>query len=295
MVNAGAMPATRRQRQKKKTTEDEDYVPPAEEPPNSDPEPEEAPKRGGKKKPRKDVPKPKGAKAGTIRFLGDDEPGPGKPPERKGKPAKKGKPPVRKKTVAKRSSKAKKPAAAPKKPAAKPRVALKRAAKKPAAKPPAKKKPAAKPSSKPKAKPAAAPKPKPKPKPAAAPKPPAAPKQVQKGETVEARWSGDGKMYEAVVLDAVSDTKVRVPFTADDVTDLVPVASVKKLAKRGRGKKKEPQAAKPQAKAKPSARKKDGYPAAWAKFEEAATAFLDEYGDDPRASRDLSELFADKL
>ena len=66
--------------------------------------PTETPKHGRDKKKRaaRKPPKPC-AKAGTIRFLADGEPGPGKPP-------------VRKKTVAKRvaapSSKAKKPAAA---------------------------------------------------------------------------------------------------------------------------------------------------------------------------------------
>lgn len=166
-------------------------------------------------------------------------------------------------------------------------------AKKPAAKKPAARKPAAKPSkpSKPSSKAKA------KTKPAAAPKPPTAPKRVtkkvQEGETVEAPWSGDGKMYEAVVSEVVSATEVRVRFTADDVTDLVPVASVQKLAKRGRGKKKE-QGAKPRAKAKKaSARKsprKAGYSSALAKVEAAAKEFVDKYGQDPSACEDLSQL-----
>ena len=62
-------------------------------------------------------------------------------------------------------------------------------------------------------------------------------------------------------------------------------------------------AAKPRVKAKAPARKaparksprKAGYSSALAKLEAAAKEFLDEYGDDPRASRDLSELFADNL
>jgi len=100
-------------------------------------------------------------------------------------------------------------------------------------------------------------------------------------------------MYEAVVSEVVSATEVRVRFTADDVTDLVPVASVQKLAKRGRGKKKE-QGAKPRAKAKKaSARKsprKAGYSSALAKVEAAAKEFVDKYGQDPSACEDLSQL-----
>ena len=64
---------------------------------------------------------------------------------------------------------------------------------------------------------------------------------IEVGETVEApRSGGDGKLYDAVVLEASSVTEIRVRFTHDDVIDTVPFKDVQKLMKRSRGKKQEP-------------------------------------------------------
>ena len=57
---------------------------------------------------------------------------------------------------------------------------------------------------------------------------------------MQAPWSQDGELYDAVVLEVLPDDEIRVRFTEDGVKEVVPIENVQKLAKRGQGKNKEP-------------------------------------------------------